>query len=197
MNASSLPPPRIAIALLLGLVMAATRFHHFGSAMSLPDASLAVFFLAGFYLRPTLFFAIFLAEAGLIDYLAINVGGVSDYCVSPAYWFLIPSYACLWYGGRWLAERYELAWRGLVLLIGALIIATSAAFLISDASFYLLSGRFPDLNWIQYAERVARYYPAYTLNTLAYVLFATGLHVLVVRIAALRTGRAAGNAGKH
>ncbi len=197
MHVSSLSPPRFAIALLLGLVMAATRFHHFGSAMSLPDASLAVFFLAGFYLRPTFFFAILLAEAGLIDYLAINVGGVSDYCVSPAYWFLIPTYACLWYGGRWLAERYELAWRGLIPLIGASIVATSAAFLISNASFYLLSGRFPDLSWMQYAERVARYYPPYMLDTLVYVLFAAGLHVLAARIAALRTGRVPGGAGKH
>lgn len=197
MHASSISPPRLAIALLLGLVMAATRFHHFGSAMSLPDASLAVFFLAGFYLRPTLFFAILLAEAGLIDYLAINVGGVSDYCVSPAYWFLIPTYACLWYGGRWVAERYESTWRGLLPLIGALIIATSAAFLMSDASFYLLSGRFPDPSWMQYAERVARYYPPYTLDTLVYVLFAAGLHVLVARIAVVRTGRAPDGAGKH
>lgn len=35
---------------LFALLMAATRFHHFGSALFLPDASLAVFFLAGFYL---------------------------------------------------------------------------------------------------------------------------------------------------
>jgi len=197
MNASSISPPRLAIALLLGLVMAATRFHHFGSAVNLPDASLAVFFLTGFYLRPKLFFAALLAEAGLIDYLAINVGGVSDYCVSPAYWFLIPTYACLWYGGRWVAERHELTWRSLVPLIGALFMATSAAFLISNGSFYLLSGRFPDLNWTQYAARVAKYYPPYTLDTFAYVLLAAGLHVLVAKISAFRTGHSADSPGKH
>ncbi|MBM3153552.1 MAG: hypothetical protein FJZ96_15320, partial [Chloroflexi bacterium] len=31
-------------------VMLATRFHHFGDALHLPDASWALFFLAGFYL---------------------------------------------------------------------------------------------------------------------------------------------------
>jgi outer membrane cobalamin receptor len=32
--------------------------------------------------------------------IAIMLGGVSDWCVTPAYGFLIPTYACLWYGGR-------------------------------------------------------------------------------------------------
>ncbi len=32
---------------ILALAMLATRFHHFGSSMNLPDASLAVFFLLG------------------------------------------------------------------------------------------------------------------------------------------------------
>jgi len=30
-------------------LMALTRFHHFGDVLHLPDASLAVFFFAGFY----------------------------------------------------------------------------------------------------------------------------------------------------
>lgn len=40
--------PRVGLFLVLALVMAATRINHFGA---LPDASWAVFFLAGFYLR--------------------------------------------------------------------------------------------------------------------------------------------------
>ena len=93
MNATAIPRTSLVIALLLAAVMAATRFHHFGSAISLPDASLAIFFLAGFYLRSPLLFAGFLAEAALVDYLAITYGGVSDWCISPAYVFLIPTYA--------------------------------------------------------------------------------------------------------
>jgi len=37
-------------AVALMLLMAGTRFHHFGSAVNLPDASIAVFFLLGFLL---------------------------------------------------------------------------------------------------------------------------------------------------
>ena len=40
----------IAIFAALAALMAATRFNHFGSAVSLPDASYAVFFLGGLYL---------------------------------------------------------------------------------------------------------------------------------------------------
>jgi hypothetical protein len=46
----------LASASALAALRAATRFHHFGSAMYLPDASLAVFFLGGLYLRRALAF---------------------------------------------------------------------------------------------------------------------------------------------
>ncbi len=189
MNASSIAPPRRAIALLLGLVMAATRFHHFGSAVNLPDASLAVFFLAGFYLRPTLFFAALLAEAGLIDYFAITVGGVSDFCVTPAYGFLIPTYGVMWFAGRWAAGKVQLRWQSLLPLFGSLFVASSIAFLISNSAFYILSGRFPDLSWMQYSERVAKYYLPYVTAALGYVTFAAFVHWATVTIGQMRTLR--------
>src|SRR3970040_1549850 len=125
MNAISVSKTPLVITVLLGLVMAATRFHHFGSAISLPDASLAIFFLAGFYLRSPLVFAGFLAEAALIDYVAITHGGVSDWCVSPAYVFLAPTYASLWFAGRWVAARQQQTWRTLVPLFAALAVGVT------------------------------------------------------------------------
>ncbi len=41
------PRSALAIGLSLALLMAATRSHHFATALHLPDASWAVFFLAG------------------------------------------------------------------------------------------------------------------------------------------------------
>ena len=186
MSAASLAKTPAAVALLLATGMAATRFHHFGSAMHLPDASLAIFFLAGFYLRPALFLPAFLAEAALIDYIAIAHAGVSDWCVTPAYGFLIPTYASLWFAGRWYAARHQHHWRTLVALVGALAIGTSLAFLISNGSFYLFSDRFPNINWTEYATRVARYFPPYALSTLMYVFFAAALHAVVVAVVATR-----------
>ena len=65
----------IVIFTVLAALMAATRVHHFSTALHLPDASLAVFLLAGFYL-PRWAFPALLVEAGLVDYLAINIAMV-------------------------------------------------------------------------------------------------------------------------
>lgn len=177
------------IALLLALLMVATRFHHFGSATHLPDASLAVFFLGGFYLRRPALFGCYLAAAALIDYLAITLGGVSDWCVTPAYAFLIPTYASLWLGGVWYARKHRMEWRTLAPFFGAVALGVSAAFLISNGSFYLLSGYFPEMGWIEYAARVAKYFPPYATAAAAYIVLAAALHVLVT-FAGPRTQRA-------
>lgn len=177
----------LVIALLFFLVMIATRFHHVSAishftAISLPDASLAIFFLAGFYLRSPLFFGLFFGEAVLIDYLAITYGGVSDWCITPAYFFLVLAYAGIWFAGRWYATRYRPAWMTLVPLLAALTIGTVLAFLISNTSFYLLSGRFTDQSWVEYSTRVAKYFPPYAITTFLYVSFAAFLHALITAI---------------
>lgn len=179
MNLTIARSGQTTIALLLALLMVATRFHHFGSATHLPDASLAVFFLGGFYLRRPALFGCYLAEAALIDYLAITLGGISDWCVTPAYVFLIPTYASLWFCGAWYARRHRMEWRTLAPFFGAVLLGVLAAFLISNASFYLLSGYFPNITWIEYASRVARYFPPYASAAVAYIALAASLHVFV------------------
>jgi hypothetical protein len=191
MHTPSISKPTVVIALLLAAVMAATRFHHFGSAMHLPDASLAIFLLAGFYLRPGMFFVAFLAEAALIDYLAITYAGVSDWCISPAYGFLLPTYACLWFAGRWYAPRHRHQWHTLAPLLVALSVGVSLAFAISNGSFYLLSGRFPDMGWTEYSARVMRFFPPYATSTFVYVLIAAALHAALTTLARSDTRPAA------
>ncbi len=154
---------------LIGLMLA-TRFHHFGGTFSLPDASLAVFFFAGYWVGGWKFFVLLLVEAGLIDYVAISQFSVSDYCISPAYVLLIPTYACLWVAGHYCKRYKTLELSKLALQFGILFIATSAAFVISNGSFYLFSGKFPDLNWVEYTTRVTQYYPSYVAYTLVYAV---------------------------
>lgn len=168
----------LLIGLALALLMGATRFHHFGSATHLPDASLAVFLLGGFYLRRAGWFAGYLAEAALTDYLAIAYGGVIGWCVTPAYAFLVPTYACTWYAGVWYARRSRPDWRTFGPLLGALLAGISAAFLVSNGSFYLLSGYFSEMSWTEYAGRVAKYYPPYLSGALLYVALAALVHAL-------------------
>ena len=191
----------IAIFAALAALMAATRFDHFGSAVSLPDASYAVFFLAGLYLARSAraamasFIALILG-AGLIDYYATSVQGISDWCMTPAYWFLIPTYAGLWFAGRWLAMhshsakspkdadisrwlalRHTMQGRGLAGLAIVAWAACSFAFMFSNATFYLFSGRFADMSVTEYASRVAQYYGSYVSMALLYIACAAALHI--------------------
>src|SRR5512143_268737 len=168
----------------LALLMAVTRGSHFGSTSYLPDATLAVFLLAGFLLPAfsrvaMLVFGLLLLEAGGIDYYAINVAGVSDWCVTPAYWFLIPTYAVMWLGGSWFARQQQKGWRSLLQFAGASWLATSVAFLISNGSFYLLSGRYNDMGLGEYSASVAQYYPSYLAGSLMYLALAAVVYVLL------------------
>jgi len=157
-------------------LMALTRFHHFGDVLHLPDASLATFFFAGFY-RKKMLFVFLLLLAGLIDYVAIQ-GGTSDWCVSPAYVFLIPTYAVMWLAGRYCATFKTLATLELAKSFALAALATTAAFTISNGSFYLFSGRYSDLSWTHYLESVAQYYLPYTGSALIYVLVGYALFKL-------------------
>ncbi|HET6630680.1 MAG TPA: hypothetical protein VFG91_12965 [Woeseiaceae bacterium] len=172
---------QLAIGLILGGVMAATRFNHFGSPLSLPDASLAIFFLAGLYLGRPIWFPIFIAEAGLMDW-ASTAGGVSAWCVTPAYGFLIPTYAALWLAGRCYRRYARKEWRTLVPLCATLGAGLVSAFAISNGSFYLFSGYFAELAWDDYLRGVIGYFPAYAGYALVYTMLALCVHAAVLAL---------------
>lgn len=176
---NNIAPKNIAIFLSLILLMAATRAYHFGTALHLPDASLAVFLLAGFYL-PRWVFPVLLVEAGLVDYLAINYGGVDGWCFSPAYWFLIPTYYVLWLAGRFYAQRYQFSWRSLAEGAAIAFAAVGAAFLVSNLSFYLLSDHFAKMSPAQYGTQVESYFLPYLQSAFLYLVAAAVLHITAV-----------------
>jgi hypothetical protein len=183
----------IAIFLLLATLMAATRFNHFGSAISLPDASYAVFFLGGLYLArftraSAAVFIVLLMEAGLIDYYATSVQGISDWCMTPAYWFLIPTYGSLWMVGRWFTSRKNKAGhtmeghmesKALIVLAIAAWAASSFAFAFSNATFYLFSARYEEMSAVEYISRVAQYYASYVSVALLYIACAVAMHMVI------------------
>ena len=178
-------------AVALMALMAATRFHHFGTPFALPDASLAVFFFAGLWLGGRYLFALLLMEAALIDYLAITKLGTSDFCVSKAYVFLIGSYGAMWLGGKWCRKFTILSVATAAQRLMALVVATSIAFLFSNGSFYWLSGRYPNGSFSQYVERVAMYYPAYLTSTLIYGVVIFALFSLAKSLLAAKSTRTA------
>lgn len=172
----------IAIFAALAALMAATRFDHFGSTVSLPDASYAVFLLGGLYLAryarvSVAAFIALILEAGLIDYYATSVQGISDWCMTPAYWFLIPTYGSLWLAGRWFALRHSMEGKGLIVLALVAWVASSFAFMFSNATFYLFSERFADMSALEYASRVTQYYGSYVSVALLYIACTVALHI--------------------
>jgi len=154
-------------------LMALTRFNHFGSSAVLPDASYAIFFLGGLYLGRTraalMLLAMLLVEAALIDYYAINFRGVSGWCVTSAYGFLVFAYSSLWFVGRWYAPRHDLTGKSLLGLLGAAIAAGSLAFVIANVSFYLLAGYFGRMSVWKYTSSVAQYFGPYVEVATMYI----------------------------
>ncbi|GAB4122628.1 MAG: hypothetical protein Fur0026_14620 [Sideroxydans sp.] len=170
------------IGTALVLLMAATRFNHFGSAVALPDASYAVFFLAGLYLgrmRGALaMLALLMLEAALVDFYAINFREISAYCVTSAYAFLVFAYGALWFVGRWYAVRHAVSGKGALGLMLAAAVAGSAAFVIANVSFYLLAGYFEQMSAWQYIASVAQYFMPYVAVTMFYVGLAFAVQML-------------------
>src|ERR1700693_1239185 len=170
----------ISLIASLAALMAATRFNHFGSAISLPDASLAVFFLGGLFLSryvrvSMVTFSALILEAGLIDYYATSIQGISDWCMTPAYWFLIPTYGSLWLVGRWFAFRHTIESKSLLGLALAAWVANSFAFVFSNATFYLFSERYEEMSAVEYTSRVAQYYVSYVSVALLYIACAVAM----------------------
>ncbi|MDH2916330.1 MAG: hypothetical protein PXX77_05565 [Gallionella sp.] len=170
----------------LVMLMGATRYQHFGSALTLPDASYAAFFLGGLFLGRVrgalLILTLLLLEAALVDFYAINFREISGWCVTSAYSFLVFAYAALWFVGRWFAPRYDLSAKGLLGLTVATVVAGSAAFVIANVSFYLLAGYFDSMSVVEYVSRVSQYYGSYVAVALMYVGLAVGVQMLSGRV---------------
>lgn len=172
---------QIAIGLALAALMILTRGQHFPTVKHLlPSASWAVFFLAGVYLRPVWTPVVLFGLASFLDFAAIQWQGVSSYCVSPAYIALIPAYGALWFGGRWLAQRYSTQPVVLLWLASSVVVSAFACELISSGSFYFFSGRFAEPTLIGFAERVAKYFPVFLGSTTFWVATAALIHAIVL-----------------
>ncbi|MBB3227657.1 uncharacterized BrkB/YihY/UPF0761 family membrane protein [Luteibacter sp. Sphag1AF] len=179
---------RLGVFLALALVMAATRMNHFGA---LPDASWAVFFLGGFWLRGSArwAFPLLMAEAVLVDFLVITNQGLdfwSHYCVSAAYWFLVPAYFSMWMGGSLLARfAPRIDAKALGLLAVSLVAAVSVCYLISNGSFYWLSNSVPQPRSMgAWMANLGDWYLPYLRTSAIYVGIGAVMHVLVVKLTA-------------
>ena len=166
--------PKLSRDLTTGIaliaLLAVTRIGHFGGINTPPDASLAVFFLLGLWIAPPRWLVVALLAAAATDAVAI-AQGASSYCITPAYPLLIPTYGVLWGAGRAICV-YGARWhgwmRGLALGV-ALLASTTIAFVLSNASFYALSGYFEAMPAGVFARAVSPYFRPYLAGAAAYV----------------------------
>jgi hypothetical protein len=180
------PTLRLSIFLALAAVMAATRLNHFGA---IPDASWAMFFVAGFYLREQARWAFpaLMVVAVAVDAYVITASGMnfwSHYCVSPGYWFLLPAYFSLWAAGT-LVARFggKPGANTLGLLVVAVFAGTALCHLFAQGGFYWLSDSVAAPTVAGWAKNYADWFLPYLRTTGIYVGLATVLHVAFVQLA--------------
>jgi len=179
---------RYSLLLLLALAMAATRVSHFGTSELLPDASLAVFLLGGMMLGGWQCFALLFAAAFGADVLSAKTAVEAGWCLTPAYWGLIPTYAVLWLAGRWLHRQDGPSF---VRDAGMATAAIAAAFVISNATWYVFSGTVGGMSIAEFVPAVLKYFPPYLGSAMLYLVPAwLGWKLAVMRQAgSIGTGR--------
>ncbi|HYG07363.1 MAG TPA: hypothetical protein VD865_13290 [Stenotrophomonas sp.] len=185
---------RAFVLLLLALLMTATRINHFAPV---PDASWAVFFLGGFYLRgwTRWAFPLLMALAVLIDWLVISSQGLAfwqHYCVSPGYVALLPAYLALWAGGAWLSTRPARA-PALMLARGAAVLVLSVALchLIAQGAFYWSSRSVAEPSVAGWLRNYTDWFGPYLRTAFMYVAAAALLHAGARALARQAAPRAA------
>lgn len=181
---------QIIIGVTLAALIIVTRGHHFASINSLPSASLAVFFLAGLYLRPALAFPALLALCAGLDFYSITFQGVSNFCVTPAYGFLLPAYGVMWLAGRWFAKHYSFSVKAILPLIGSITVAGAISELFSSGGFYFFGGRYPDPTITEFGARLAKYAPHQFENIGFWLAVAAVVHIAFVLASGVNRAKA-------
>ncbi len=169
---------RVFVLSLLVLLMAGTRINHFAPV---PDASWAVFFIGGFYLRSWTrwAFPLLMALAVVVDWAVISSQGMSfwqHYCVSAAYWMLVPAYFAMWAGGMLLRRHYHRAsWQSLGMLAATLVGSVALCHLIAQGSFYWISASVAEPTFAGWAKNYSDWLLPYLRTAALY----TGAAALV------------------
>lgn len=173
---------RAIILSLLVLLMAGTRLNHFAP---IPDASWAVFFIGGFYLRnwTRWAFPLLMGLAVVVDWVVISNQGMSfwqHYCVSAAYWMLIPAYFAMWTGGMLLRRYYRSAnLKSLGMLAATVIGSVALCHLIAQGSFYWISASVAEPTFAGWAKNYSDWLLPYMQSAAMYIGAAALVQVVV------------------
>ena len=165
-------------AFLLG-IMLLTRG---GLVAHVQDASWAILFLVGFYLRNYLGLPILMLSAIAIDFAVIAArGGHQDYYLTPSYLFIIPAYSALWFAGRLVANKYSESLKGLMTFIGAAVVGIVACDVISSGGFYWMSASVVELSVTEFTSRIVEFLPLSLKTNMLYLSIAALTHMAFIQ----------------
>lgn len=183
---------RAFVLSVLVLLMAATRVNHFAA---IPDASWAVFFIGGFYLRQWTrwAFPLLMALAVLVDWIVIRRSGLDfwqHYCVSPGYWMLLPAYFAMWGGGLLLRGGYHGAnWSALGKGALLLVAAVAVCHLFAQGGFYWTSDSVAAPTVDGWAKNYGDWFLPYLRTAAVYVGLAAALQLATEQVGKLLQAR--------
>lgn len=183
---------RAFILFVLVLLMAATRVNHFAA---IPDASWAVFFVAGFHLRSWTrwAFPLLMVLAIVIDVLVIRASGIGywqHYCVSPGTALLVPAYFAMWAGGALLRQGYHGAdWAALAKASALLLAAVAVCHLFAQSGFYWSSDVVAAPTLQGWARNYADWFLPYLRTAAIYVGLAAALQLATEQVVKLLHAR--------
>lgn len=173
-----------SILAVLALVMAVTRLHHFNAV---PDASWAVFFVAGFYLRrwtAWAFPALMLLSVA-VDYAVISASGLDfmkHYCVSIGYWALIPAHFAMWAGGALMNNvTARPVSQRLAALVVSVVVSVVVCHAFAQGGFYWLSPAVSRPDFAGWFKNYTDWLLPYMGVAAAYIGTATLLHAIAVK----------------
>ena len=174
---------RLAGFCALTALMVVTRSGHLGTAWSPPDATWAVLYIAGFYFGRDWRWALpaLLCTAMAVDFIVIRDFGVSSYCVTVAYVFMLPAYAALWSAGAWMRRAYRHEPADLARWVASLGLAGSLCFFLTNATFYWLGGRITNPSLAGWWHSFTHWYPGFVGVPFVYAGIAGLLHAALAR----------------
>jgi len=165
---------RSLLLLTLVFLMALTRNSHSLTSFSLPDATMALFFIGGFYLKDLRWFASLFLLSTLIDAITSYIDPSMNLWHNVSYLGMIFAYATMWFGGALTIKNKS----SFYFLISSTI-STIIAFMISTQTYNLLSGALPLLSFKESFQIGWEYLPQSFIYTMSYLLIFLALNKLI------------------
>lgn len=110
------------------------------------------------------------------------MSGGKAFCLTPAYFFLLPAYGALWLTGRWYANQHRFEWRTLMPLSIGVLVGAAVCELFSSGGFYFFSGRFAEPTFAEFGARLLKYFPPSLQSLTFYVAIAAVVHAAFILV---------------